>query len=139
MGVLAYSPLAWGLLAGAIPANIPASAAGRLRAALAECLVPIAATHRVAPAAVALAWVMAWPGVTAAIAGSSSFAQLDEQCQALDLSLDADEIDALTRAFAGLDHAFGAPRPGPLVRVVRRLRRMAGRALRGLGARHRRQ
>jgi aryl-alcohol dehydrogenase-like predicted oxidoreductase len=133
IGVLAYSPLAWGLLAGATPQGVPAPVRARIEALIDQHLLPIARAHRVAPAAVALAWVIAVPGVTAAIAGASSAGQLDEQCQALELRLAAEEFDALARAFAGFDHPLGEAAPGFLRRVVRRARRMAGGMLRAAG------
>jgi aryl-alcohol dehydrogenase-like predicted oxidoreductase len=133
IGVLAYSPLAWGLLAGAVPQHVPARVRSRVQSLLAQHLVPIARAHRVAPAAVALAWVLSRPGVTAAIAGASSLAQLEDQCQAIELCLAADEIELLTRVFAGFDQPLGAQPSGILRRVVRRVRRTAGGMLRAAG------
>jgi aryl-alcohol dehydrogenase-like predicted oxidoreductase len=44
---------------------------------------------RSTPARVAVAWVMAQPGITAPIASATSLAQLDELAQASRLKLDA--------------------------------------------------
>ncbi|HEX6137926.1 MAG TPA: aldo/keto reductase [Casimicrobiaceae bacterium] len=52
------------------------------------------------PAQVSLAWLMARPGVTAAIASATSVAQFDELAAAMRLVLDADAMLALDRASA---------------------------------------
>jgi aryl-alcohol dehydrogenase-like predicted oxidoreductase len=49
---------------------------------------------------VALAWLMARPGITAPIASATSVAQLHELMGAAQLSLAPDEIAALDRASA---------------------------------------
>jgi aryl-alcohol dehydrogenase-like predicted oxidoreductase len=59
----------------------------------------VAAAHVVSMAQVALAWVLAQPGVTSAIVGARSIEQLDDNLAAADLVLEADEIaqlDAVT-------------------------------------------
>ncbi|HRP12389.1 MAG TPA: aldo/keto reductase [Terricaulis sp.] len=48
----------------------------------------------------ALAWLMAKPGVAAPIASATSVAQLSELMGALELRLDAEDIAALDRASA---------------------------------------
>ena len=53
------------------------------------------------PATVALAWLMAQPAVTSAIASATSTAQLDELLDAIDLRLDADALKQLGDASAG--------------------------------------
>ena len=52
------------------------------------------------PAQVALAWLVARPGIGAPIASATSVAQLSELLGALRLSLDAEEIAALDQASA---------------------------------------
>jgi aryl-alcohol dehydrogenase-like predicted oxidoreductase len=52
------------------------------------------------PAAVALAWLMAQPTVSAPIASATSIAQLDELLAAAHLTLDADAVGALDAASA---------------------------------------
>ena len=52
------------------------------------------------PAQVALAWLMAQPGVTAPIASATNVAQLDELVKAASLSLSAAQIAALDAASA---------------------------------------
>ena len=85
-GAIVYSPMASGLLSGhSVPAGGPA-AAGEWRGghpdftgpalpanlALAAALHPIAERHGVTPAAVAIAWTLAFPGVTGAMMGARS-------------------------------------------------------------------
>ena len=52
------------------------------------------------PARVAIAWVMAQPGVTAPIASASTLEQLDELFEASQMVLDAATLDLLNRASA---------------------------------------
>ena len=52
------------------------------------------------PAQVALAWLIARPGVTAPIASATSVAQLDELIAATRIELDADALRALDEASA---------------------------------------
>ena len=58
----------------------------------------IAAEHHAAPASVALAWMMARPGLTAPIASATSLAQFEELVQATRLELDAGAIARLDEA-----------------------------------------
>lgn len=96
MGLVAFSPLAGGVLTGKYLATPPAGSRGatsdwvaqyrteRCRRAVAAF---VAACRRrgLAPAPVALAWVASQAGVTAAITGATSEAQLAENLTALDL------------------------------------------------------
>ena len=60
----------------------------------------VAAAHKATTAQVALAWLIARPGITAPIASATSVEQLRELVGAVKLSLAVDEIDALNRASA---------------------------------------
>jgi aryl-alcohol dehydrogenase-like predicted oxidoreductase len=109
--VIAYSPLAQGLLSGRYdrdhrPANrIRASSpmflpenldrAGDLIATLRE----VADAHAAAPAQIALAWVIRHPAVVA-IPGASSVGQLESNVAAADIDLTEDEYQALHAAAA---------------------------------------
>jgi diketogulonate reductase-like aldo/keto reductase len=69
-------------------------------------------------ARVALAWVLAQPGITSAIVGASSLEQLDDNLAAGALVLTPDELDALDAATAlapiypaWWDPAMGIPGP----------------------------
>ncbi len=102
--MIAYSPLAQGLLGGRYdPSHPPGGSVRRgnvlfarenlTRAAgLIGALRQVAATHDATPAQVALAWLIRRPNVVA-IPGASSVAQLEENAAAADLEL-SDEEDA---------------------------------------------
>ncbi len=105
--VIAYSPLAKGLLGGRYDANHlpPGSARKQDPLCLAENVeraMPVidlvrrvAEAHDASPAQVALAWLIQRPNVVA-IPGASSVAQLRHNIEAADLELDSDEIAELT-------------------------------------------
>lgn len=113
VGLLAYSPLAHGLLAGRMagrrrlslgdhrrwdPAFHPENVARVERARL-EALEPLARRHGVAAAQVALAWLLHRPGVTAVVVGGSSSAQVRANARAAELVLRAGELSGLGAAF----------------------------------------
>jgi aryl-alcohol dehydrogenase-like predicted oxidoreductase len=58
----------------------------------------VAARHQSLPAAVALAWLLARPSVTAPIVSATSMAQLDTLVSAIDLQLEAADIAQLNEA-----------------------------------------
>ena len=60
----------------------------------------VASSHGATPAQVALAWVMAQPGLTAPIASATSVTQLQELMGAAQLSLSAEDLKALDGASA---------------------------------------
>jgi aryl-alcohol dehydrogenase-like predicted oxidoreductase len=119
-GVICYSPMESGLLTDTFTADRVAKLAPddwRRRApwfrepnlsrnlALRDALRPIAQRHGVPVSAVAVAWTIAWPGVTGAIVGARSPQQVDGWIGAATLQLttaDLEEIsDAITRTGAG--------------------------------------
>ncbi len=147
IGVLAYSPLGRGLLAGRAAPGAPAITDGRrdeplfqprnrqrVQAAVESGLVPIARATGVSVGAVALAWVIARPGVTAAIVGAQDVAQVESALAAATLALDPAQQAALGQAFEGLrlDRHAGIPLTR---RLVNRLRRI-GQRLRRVRPRH---
>jgi len=67
--------------------------------AIADRVVEFAARRGVKPAQIALAWLLAQPGVTAPIIGASKLSHLDEAVAALDLTLDADELTFLAERY----------------------------------------
>ncbi len=105
LGVITYFSLASGFLTGKYrsPADLKATARGgmvghyltprgeRILSALDE----VAASHHSTPASVALAWLMARPGVTAPIASATSSAQLQTLIGAARLELEPTAINAL--------------------------------------------
>jgi aryl-alcohol dehydrogenase-like predicted oxidoreductase len=82
--------------------------------ALRDSLHPIAEKHRTSISSVAIAWTLAWPGVTGAIVGARTPAQVDGWIQAASLELTAAELQEiasaikLPRAGAGPDLPKGA-------------------------------
>lgn len=119
-GVIVYSPMQSGLLSGAFSAERAAALpegdwrarnaefmAPRLAANLefADALKPIAQHHGASVGAIAVAWALAWPGVTGAIAGARSAEQVDGWLGAATLELDSDDMrqiaDALARTGVG--------------------------------------
>lgn len=127
IGFLAYSPLLHGLLAGRMshrrrlarddfrrynplfhPLNVE-----RVEQARRSGLEPLARRHGVAEAQIALAWVLARPGVTAVIAGGSSVAQVRANVRAASLRL-------LPGERAGLEAEMAQVRLDPSVRPRRR-------------------
>jgi len=111
LGVLAYSALADGFLTGKYRSRADlgksprgARAAPRLNERGLRILVAVeevAARTASSAAAVALAWVMARPGVTAPIASARSVDQLSQLLQAAALNLSAESVQLLDRASAG--------------------------------------
>jgi len=68
----------------------------------------VAERHGVSRAEVALAWVLHKPGITAPIIGASKMRHIEDALRALDLVLDASDIDSLEAAY--IPHA-----PAPLM------------------------
>jgi aryl-alcohol dehydrogenase-like predicted oxidoreductase len=109
LGVIPYSPLAGGILGGALQKATEGRRASeqtrneieRHRSQL-EAYEKLCADLGEGPADVALAWLLANPVVTAPIIGPRSVDQLDGALRAIEISL-ADEV------FATLDQIF----PGP--------------------------
>jgi aryl-alcohol dehydrogenase-like predicted oxidoreductase len=117
--VIAYSPLAQGLLSGRYDIDDPPPGGVRsanplflpdnLRRAqpLLTTLRDIAAAHDATPAQIALAWTIRSPNV-AAIPGASSVAQLEANAAAADVDLTDDQADALSQASAAFTPITGA-------------------------------
>jgi aryl-alcohol dehydrogenase-like predicted oxidoreductase len=112
LGVIPYYSLASGFLSGKYrsAADLDKSAArGRAVAKYLDgkgpkvlaALDEVAAAARATPAQVALAWLMARPGITAPIASASKPEQLDDLVKAATLELSAAQIAALTAASGG--------------------------------------
>jgi aryl-alcohol dehydrogenase-like predicted oxidoreductase len=112
LGVVSYSPLGGGLLSGKYGA-MQKPEHGRLvdnqmysrrfgdplYYQVADRLITLADAYGVRPAALAVAWVMAHPAVTAPIIGARSLAQLDESLGALEVKMTPElraEISALS-------------------------------------------
>ena len=111
LGVAAYFALARGFLSGKYRPGAPvpdsARAATVARAYLNErgfrvlaAVDEVAAAHGATAAQVALAWVMARPGMTSAVASATSVEQVRELAGAMDLALAEDEVRRLDAASA---------------------------------------
>lgn len=110
LAVIPYYALASGFLTGKY--RTEADLAGRARAErvrqylnprglrVLAALDAVAARHQAQPAAVALAWLMHRPGVTAPIASASRVAQVDALVQATQLALTGEDMAQLTTASA---------------------------------------
>jgi len=108
VGVIPYYPLASGFLTGKYrsPADFGKSQrGGRMSAYLnakgkkiLAALDEVAASHNVNPAAVALAWLIARPSITAPIASATKEGQLKDFASAANLKLSKNEIAKLDAA-----------------------------------------
>jgi aryl-alcohol dehydrogenase-like predicted oxidoreductase len=125
-GVIVYSPMASGLLTGAFTAaratrlepddwraghpdfTEPALSANL---ALADALRPVAERHGVAPAAVAVAWTLTFPGVTGAIVGARSPRQVDGWLPAATLELKDDDLSDIAAAIQATGAGTGPASP----------------------------
>jgi aryl-alcohol dehydrogenase-like predicted oxidoreductase len=125
-GVIVYSPMQSGLLTGSFTADrvkaFPADDWRRMspqyqspslerNLALRDALRPIATKHGVSIAAVAVAWTLAWPGVTGAIVGARSPQQVDGWLPAAGLRLDADDLATIVAAIARTGAGSGPTAP----------------------------
>ncbi len=112
IGVIPWSPLARGFLAGnrrgdqrgeTVRAQTDDFAHQMYYAetdfTIADRAAEIARRRGVKPTQVALAWLLAKPGVTAPIVGASKLAHLDEAVAALELRLDAEELAFLEEPY----------------------------------------
>jgi aryl-alcohol dehydrogenase-like predicted oxidoreductase len=125
--VIAYSPLAQGLLSGRYQAGSPP--ANRVRAAnplflpenlrragdLIAVLREVADAHSATPAQIALAWVIRHPAVVA-IPGASSVQQMESNAAAADITLTDDQYQALEAASARFRPVTG---PAAVLRLAR--------------------
>ncbi len=110
LGVIPYFPLASGFLTGKYRSE--KELAGRARGEIVkkyiddrgfrivDALVRVAMQYHTVPATVALAWLIARPGITAPIASATTPDQLSELLKALELELDPSAIDLLNGASA---------------------------------------
>jgi aryl-alcohol dehydrogenase-like predicted oxidoreductase len=125
-GVIVYSPMASGLLTGsftvaraaALPQDDWRSASAdfigeglKRNLALADALRAVATQHRTSVASVAVAWTLAWPGVTAAIVGARSPAQVDGWLDAATLRLGKADLDDIAMAITATGAGSGPNHP----------------------------
>jgi aryl-alcohol dehydrogenase-like predicted oxidoreductase len=125
-GVLGYSPLQSGLLTDTwSPERVAALPPDDWRRrspdfhppnlernlALRDALRPIAKRHGTTVPAVAIAWVIAWPGVTGAIVGARSPAQVDGWIGAATLELTPEDLEEIAAAVERMGAGRGPVRP----------------------------
>jgi aryl-alcohol dehydrogenase-like predicted oxidoreductase len=112
-GVICYSPMQSGLLTSSFTAarvtSLPADDWRRVAAefhepqlsrnmALRDALRPIAKRYDVSVSAVAIAWTLAWPGVSGAIVGARTPKQIDGWIGAVSIELTAQDLNEIANA-----------------------------------------
>ncbi|MFL5401718.1 MAG: aldo/keto reductase [Gemmatimonadales bacterium] len=128
-GVICYSPMQSGILTESFSFSRAAAFAeddwrrgseefqhprlGR-NLALRDALRPIAQQHQTTVSAVAIAWVLAWPGVSGAIVGARSAGQVDGWIGAATLELSEADLHRITTAIARTGAGAGPLRPAPV-------------------------
>jgi aryl-alcohol dehydrogenase-like predicted oxidoreductase len=110
IGVITYYSLASGFLTGKYRSENDLSQSSRGQGVkdflnprgykILAALDKVATEFNVTPAAIALAWIIARPGITAPIASATSIKQLNELTVATSLNLSKDAIDLLNTASA---------------------------------------
>jgi aryl-alcohol dehydrogenase-like predicted oxidoreductase len=132
-GVIVYSPMQSGILTDAFSAGRVADLAPddwRRKAgpfqepalsrnlALRDALRPIAARHGTTVGAAAVAWVLAWPGVSGAIVGARSPGQVDGWIDAAGLTLTREELVEIGHAIGATGAGSGPVQPPLADRVT---------------------
>jgi aryl-alcohol dehydrogenase-like predicted oxidoreductase len=112
-GVIVYSPMASGILTDSFSRERVEAMSGEdwrrgsdshaepalsRNLALRDALRPVAARHGTTVAAVAVAWALAWPGVSGAIVGARTPDQVDGWLPAGSLSLSGADLDEIAAA-----------------------------------------
>ena len=125
-GVIAYSPMQSGLLTDRFDAARVTGLAPddwRRRSAefrpprldrnlaLRDALRPIARRHGTTASAVAVAWTLAWPGVTGAIVGARSARQVEGWIGAAALRLSTEDLDEIAAAIERTGAGAGPVKP----------------------------
>ncbi|MEN3280530.1 MAG: hypothetical protein V7607_1670 [Solirubrobacteraceae bacterium] len=124
--VIAYSPMQSGLLTGSIDADrvrsLPASdwrsshpdftTELERNLEVTGALARVAERHRVSTAAAAVAWVLAWPGITGAIVGARKPDQIAGWITATSLELSDEDLDDVASALVRTGAGEGPVRPG---------------------------
>ncbi|MFE2677864.1 aldo/keto reductase [Streptomyces hygroscopicus] len=126
-GVIVYAPMESGLLSGAFSRERVAAldpgdwrhghpdfSGERLERNLrvADALTEVAQRHGVPTSAVAVAWTLAFPGVTAAIVGAKNPGQFDGWLSAAQLRLSPDDLSLIAAAITASGVGAGPVRPG---------------------------
>ena len=125
-GVICYSPMQSGLLTDSFTAERVSSLAeddwrrqspefqqpslGR-SLALRDALRPIAKRHDTSVSSIAIAWTLAWPGVTGAIVGARSPKQVDGWIGAASIALTRQDLDEIASAIERTKAGAGPVQP----------------------------
>ena len=125
-GIIVYSPMHSGLLTDSFSADRAAALAQddwRRRAPdfqqpnldrnlrLRDSLRPIAKRREATVSEIAIAWTLAWPGVTGAIVGARSPAQVEGWIGAASIALTDQELDEIASAIRATEAGQGPARP----------------------------
>jgi aryl-alcohol dehydrogenase-like predicted oxidoreductase len=124
-GTICYSPMQAGLLTGSFTRERAAALTENdwrrtnpefttnldRNLALADALKPIAAARNVSLGTLALAWVLAWPGLTAAIVGARSPAQVDGWIEAATFELSPADMAEIATAIEKTGAGQGPIKP----------------------------
>jgi len=125
-GVICYSPMQSGILTDSFSSERVAKMASddwRRRGpefkepalsrnlALRDSLRPIAARHEASVSAVAIAWTLSWPGLSGAIVGARTPAQVDGWIQAAALQLTPEDHAEIAAAIAKTQSGAGPSQP----------------------------
>jgi aryl-alcohol dehydrogenase-like predicted oxidoreductase len=143
IGVLAYSPLAQGLLGGAHHRGGAAGRGGplwhptnlaRIAKLVDGVMAPIGAAHNRSVSEIALSFLLAQPGMSGVVVGASSPAQARRNASAAELVLSEIELGALRTAVDALqlDRSAGEDALSRIVERAKRVARRVERALRGI-------
>lgn len=125
-GVICYSPMQSGLLTDSFTAErVSSLAAGDWRRhapdfqpshlgrnlALRDGLRPIAKRHGTSVSSIAIAWTLAWPGVTGAIVGARTPKQVDGWIEAASITLTEQDLDEIASAIRQTKAGAGPVQP----------------------------
>ena len=132
-GVICYSPMQSGIFTESFSASRVAAFADddwrrhsaefqhpklSRNLALRDALQPIAQRYGTTVSAVAIAWVLAWPGVSGAIVGARSAGQVDGWIGAATLELSTADLNSIATAIARTGAGAGPLRPSPVRQSV---------------------
>jgi aryl-alcohol dehydrogenase-like predicted oxidoreductase len=124
-GVIVYSPMQAGLLTGAFSKervaalpkndwrsrNVEFTENLDKNLAVAASMAKVAARYNVSTASVAVAWTLAWPGVTAAIVGARSPKQVGGWLAAASLTLTAADMEEIGAVITSSGAGTGPAKP----------------------------
>lgn len=107
VGLIPYSPIGGGLLAGSRRSGTVRSHSVMARdrfkrsadEAVIDAVAAVARARGVRPAEIAIAWLLAQPGVSAPIVGATKASQLEDPAKALATALSTEELAQLEGAY----------------------------------------